>query len=263
MGEKIVYRSVDTLFNNSQCLFIEFHDILAMPWFVMLTFLKYNERLASIFDIEELTYYDERGLLEWYVYRKERNIFKNFRLREGIQDTKSFDYDKFLSSCTSAAKEFYEIPSDLKFMEVLKILLGDKSIVKSIIIYTEYNEPPVAEFVEDRFGIYDGKVKYFHGKFKDMLSLIPNDSTYVLSDIEKVNDLVETGKIKMSSIIIPSGLRYNYEYNNAEKLKVDMEKLSEQYLFKYNFFDNYDMEDPYEDDEMASAFKVLIDPDMA
>ena len=42
-----------------------------------------------------------------------------------------------------------------------------------------------------------------------------------------------------------------------------MEKLSEQYLFKYNFFDNYDMEDPYEDDEMASAFKVLIDPDMA
>ena len=238
---KKVYRSVDTLFNNSQCLFIEYHDVMAMPWFTLLSMLKYNENIQEIFDLDEIESYGIGGLLEWYVYRPYRNIFMNFPVNvEIVEDPDEFNYDAFLAKCIGTTRQFYEIDTNLKFVSALDILLESPGMVKSIIFYTEYEEPALREYIKDTYG-EGAKIKYFYGDFKNMLSLIPNDSTYILSDIEKVNVLVETGKINLSCILLPAGLRYNYEEDDSTKLKVDMKELLNTYVFKYNFFDNFDM----------------------
>ena len=77
MGTKTVYRGNDTLFYNSQCLFIEYHDVIAIPWFTMLAFTKSTPAFNNILKMYEIADYDLTGLLEWYIYRKHRNVFKS------------------------------------------------------------------------------------------------------------------------------------------------------------------------------------------
>ena len=71
----IYHSSTDTLFYNSQCLFIEFHDVIEMPWFILTYILKNNKKLNEIFRIDNISSYSVQNMVEWYVYRKHRNIF--------------------------------------------------------------------------------------------------------------------------------------------------------------------------------------------
>ena len=59
-------------------------------------------------------------------------------------------------------------------------------------------------------------------------------ATYVFSDITKVNVLEESGKLYLSSIMIPAEYRYNKK--NFYDYKVDFDKMRENTVFKYNFF---------------------------
>ena len=56
MTPKTVYRGNDTLFYNSQCLFVEYHDVLSMPWYTMLWFTKNSNAFKDLFKINEMNY---------------------------------------------------------------------------------------------------------------------------------------------------------------------------------------------------------------
>ena len=77
------------------------------------------------------------------------------------------------------------------------------------------------------------------GDLTECLKKIPIDSTYVFSDIMKINNLIENDHINYSSFIIARDLRYNYKEDDKTKLKIDIESLSENYVFKPAFFNTF------------------------
>lgn len=242
----IYHSSTDTLFYNSQCLFIEFHDVIETPWFILLYLLKNNKKLMEVFKINDISSYSLEDILEWYIYRKHRNIFKSLGLQndvyDNIGDVSDEWYDKFLNNCISNLKEIYMVDTKLIFYKSLNILLNDSpGMVKKIIIYSEYNEPGIKYFLDDmvKSSQYSSKLEYVYGDFETIIKNIPNDSTYVISDIEKINKIKKANKLYMSSILIVNGLRYNYEIHNKNKLKVDIPEISKDTVFKCSFFDNF------------------------
>lgn len=243
MTQKTVYRGNDTLFYNSQCLFVEYHDVISMPWYTMLWFTKNSNAFKDLFKINEISDYDINGLLEWYVYRKHRNVFKSIGTIDENANIPDEVYDIILDKAMKISDDIYRIPVFLKFLSTLRLLASDASMVKEIIIYSEKNEPMIETVLKQYFSKLGSKIKYMHGNFEDMVNIIPKDSTYVLSDIEKVNTIAKMDKINLSSILIVNGLRYNYMEDDPTKLKIDFESLTEKYLFKYSFFDNFDLKD--------------------
>ena len=107
----IYHSSTDTLFYNSQCLFIEFHDVIEMPWLMLAYMLRNDKNTQKIFKIDELSSYSIQDFVEWYIYRKHRNIFKSIGVRDEIND-KSGDvpdewYDYFLYNCMTNSEGLY------------------------------------------------------------------------------------------------------------------------------------------------------------
>ena len=45
--EKKVFRTIDNFFYNSECLFIEYHDILNIPWLSLLALIKQSNRYSK------------------------------------------------------------------------------------------------------------------------------------------------------------------------------------------------------------------------
>ena len=252
MEEKIVYRGPDTFFYNSQCLFVEYHDVLAMPWFTMLLFTKNTDAFKRIFKIDEIEDYDIAGLLEWYLYRKHRNVFKNIGAVNPDVEIPDEAFNELLRKAMAISDNLYNINTSLKFLSVLRLLLTDSSMIKQVIIYSENNEPMIETSLNKYFSKFGTKVRYVNGKFADVLSSIPNDSTYVFSDIQKVNDLIKANKLNLSSLLIVGGLRYNYMEDDQTRMKVDLEELSNNYVFKYDFIDNFDLSDMLSEDLLPS-----------
>lgn len=256
METKTIYRGNDTLFYNSQCLFVEYHDIISIPWFTMLAFVKNTTAFGDIFKMDEISDYDLKGLLEWYIYRKHRNIFKSIGVLDSIENFPEEGYDIMLDKAMSISDDIYRIPVNLKFLSVLRLLLSDANMIKQVIIYSEKNEPMIENTLKQYFS-KNNKVKYMCGKFEDMIKFIPTDSTYVFSDIEKINILKKENKLNLSCILIANGLRYNYMENDSKKLKIDLDELDKKYIFKYSFFDNFDLTNALDDSLLPNEINTI------
>lgn len=228
--EKKVIRTTDTLFYNSQCLFIEYHDVLNIPWLVLLTVAKQSKSIQKLFDLKEIEHYDMSALLEWYKYRNSRNIFNEFNMSQEINT------DDFLKAMMTSGNSdyFHSLDFELIFNNALKILMESR-LVKKILIYSEYEESGIRDYISKRFS--SEMIGYTFGDLNQCLKSIPIDSTYVFSDICKVNNLIDTNHLSYSSIIIANNYKYNYD--DDKKLKVDLDKLSEDYVFKYGYFNAF------------------------
>lgn len=239
--EKTVLRGIDTLFYNSQCVFVEFHDVLAMPYVALLAFGKNRESFSKLFDMRQIEYCDLPGLIEWYVNRPYQNILKCLTYINEETSITDDMIDELLSNFMNHCPELYTIDTSLKFLSVLRLLVSDKGLVKRFVVYSEREESGIKVMLNHYFE--EGKVQYLHGKFEDTIGLIPKDSTFVFSDIEKVQKLADMKRLSYSTVLIPAGLRYNKKKDDPEKLKVDFHELSKEHLFKYSFFDNFELND--------------------
>ena len=86
--------------------------------------------------------------------------------------------------------------------------------------------------------MYDGKAKYVYGDLVKVLkeNEITSNSTFVFSDITKINSLKEAGILNLSSVIIAD--RYGYNYGGENEVVIDLEKYLSEDTFKLDFFDN-------------------------
>lgn len=116
---------------------------------------------------------------------------------------------------------------------VIQELMRDKKngIVKKFFIYNRYENTSIAE---DLLDVFDEDIIFLTGELPDALKEVPDDSTYVFSDITNVSVLAECDKLNYSSILIP----YEYAYNKTSEgdylIKID--EYMKNYLFKIDFF---------------------------
>lgn len=229
--KKNIYVGKNEIFYNSQCMFVEYQDIIKMPMFILLMAIRNNENISHVFDTREIESLDTAELFEWYVNRKNINFFKDIPLIITDKKIPENFYDTLLEDYLSITDEFYTNNSELSFSHVIHKIVNQKDLVKRIIIY---NNTKNVHIENDVHRMYGDDVEFLFGDFRELISQIPNDSTFVFSDINKINIMAEMNKLNYSSILIPTGYRYNMIDNN--NYKVNFDELSKEFVFKYNFF---------------------------
>lgn len=216
------------LFYNSEMLFIEYMDIIKATPYYLLDVIKDSKKLSEILNLEQIKYLKDIGKVEWYINRKHQNIFKELC----CVDIPDSELDRIFYTYLGFDERLNQQASTLNFMSVIQHLVSQK-MVKQIGIYLPYEDNSIERLFED-MGF---NFKFLYGNFKDCLSEVPRDTTYVFSDIEKVNTLNSEGRLELSSVMIAN----EYRYNKIDKMtpKVDLVKLNNSVVFKYAIFNAF------------------------
>lgn len=228
---KIRFRSSNRPFQNSTCVFAEYVDIIQIPWFTLLTFLKDSTGLEGLFNFEEIRYLSPQALLNHYFNREHRNPLIEF-----ISNPKDIivyeDNDRLLDDLVNGSEIFFNPDLDTFVTPMVNNLISNSLIDKLVIYYPTENE-----FVKaDVFKKFGTKAQCVFGDLTQVLQDIPTDTTYIFSDVLNVLKLEELKKINYSAIMLPLDYRYNFTDNSKEKYIVDMDYLSEKYTFKWSIF---------------------------
>ena len=228
------YAKNDKMFVNSECVFVEYYDIIKCPWYILLTVIHQNEKVKQLLDLTPVEYLDSNELFEWYCNRKYRNFL--FDLASAPID--KVDYDMLLTALMSNNEIFYQVDTRLNAVEPLKEVLRQK-MMKKLIIYTEEKNDFVKEDITNLFG-NKSNVLYYHGEFDKVLDKVPSDTTYFLSDFNKVVTMAEKNRLNLASLVLPYDFGYNYYFNdkNERTSYVDFTYLGKDHLFKVNYFNS-------------------------
>lgn len=218
------------IFFNMESIYVEYNDIIKAPAITLLNVIRNKGKIREIMDFTPIDGLSDQGLTEWYVTRKHINPFEDLIRPEVEYDKENIDgllYDQLKLS-----RNFIDYSLDLKFTQALALTIS-RHMVKKVFIYSPVKLPGLEE---DAMSALNTEPIFLYGDFKDTLNKVPNDSTYVLSDVTKVNILDENDKLKMNGLLIPYSYRYNYLSNDKFKFKVDFEALLDKVTFKYGLF---------------------------
>lgn len=230
---KPALRTTESVFQNAECLFIQYHDILRCPWFSVMRILKEEPPINKIFLFDEIT--DDIGSqFEWYIHRRDRYFFDSLPSAENVK----IDYKALNNLLRDISEHLLKACPDvllqLSPVIALNILFQETQLVKKVIIWEETGIRNIADDIyrlfpkanRGMFNIKSGVSIY------DAIKDAPKDSTYFISDINIIPVLQKEDKLSFSSIILG---HYDYNYDmKTEKLKVDVEALEKENVFKFN-----------------------------
>lgn len=254
--------TTDSVFSNSDCMFCEFNDIITPTWLGIIdnlrrVDLKYIDISTRIFNLQKVYTLDDiidlsiiknmnpDELIKWYAVREHRNALLDLKKDNIDIDNHIIDFliDSITNKLFADKIAYYNIednPFLLNYAYTLtKTLRVASNIIKKFVIYVEQCNDEVDKFITH---LYGSKVQVRSGDLVSALGDIPNTSTFVFSDVYKINALIKAGKINGASILLADGFGYNYRPNmigKNEGLLVDIDKLLDVYDFQFNAFNNF------------------------
>lgn len=228
------------IFNNTKCLFCEFNDIIVPTWLCIINHILKTKpvSLLRILDVSEIIDYSEEDLIKWYAFRKHRNALLDLK-REDISDDAVNAITNELFNEHFAYYNTFDSPVLMNYGYTLKrTIRAASNIIDKFVVYVEQCNSEVDKFLTS---IYGSKLSIRSGDLVGALSDISSDSTFVFSDVRKINALKEADKLRKSSIIIADGYGYNYKsYNGSiDDFVIDVNSLINEYDFTVSFFDNF------------------------
>lgn len=216
----------DTIFYNADYIVIEYIDLIKSPYLMLLSQIKKNDKLRDIFKIEEIEFLNDAALYEWYINRKHQNFFIDLnRYPEKISNN---DLDRLLEDQIKITPKFYKFAMPLNLVRSLKFMRS-KHIVNDVIIY----HPHQNFFAKNDLENITDLNFTFESNFDNLIDKTKANSTYFLSDIDKIQKLKDKGYLKFSSITIP--LEYRYNKKNMHDFKYDLDELCRNDPFKLSF----------------------------
>lgn len=235
--QKPVFLTKDSMYLNSNTLFVEYDDIIRPIGFLIAFFLNQLKKdYNGLFDLSPIDGLDYESLWEWYINREQKNVLYGL-LSESAKNTITFSKLNELENkiLESIDPKLYGFVPELSFCQTLRSLFTntDENIVHRIVIYYPYKNDHIKKDIENLFG--DERISFKYGNIEDVLKDVSSDSTYVFSDITNIIVLEELNKLKYSSIVIPYGLQYNM---NGKNLKINIDEYEKEDLFKLTFFNN-------------------------
>lgn len=235
---KKVYRAYDEMFVNSKALVIEYHDVLRAQWFATLQCVAVSDALDQYFDTTMLRDMETASLFEWYIMRKHRNFLMDLPCKHVFpsEEEKEKTLDKFLFDI-GQIPGLYGRDVTLNFSDTLSNLIQDgRGMVRHYYVYGGLFKDPLleAQVKQD----YTSNVDFIYGDFITALEGINKDATYVISDINKLADLSECGRLNYASVLISDGYRYNFLEDKEDGLKVDVKMVLDNNTCRLSFFDN-------------------------
>lgn len=245
-NNKVILTS-QNIFSNSECIFVEYYDVISCPWYVFILNLIKNNSASEYFNFQFNKNTDdlEGHAFDWYIHRKFINPFFSVGLKpainellrsrgENYEEERALFLNKFLYESMNKSPEMFNEDGYLNFTNTLKRLISIPNLVKKVIIYSETYHKGIDNDIKS---LYGDNVLYTTGDLVSILNnkSIPKDTTYVFSDINKIYALIDTNRIDGSSILIADKFGYNYDKN-------DNVILNPEYLqghrFNISTFDN-------------------------
>ena len=233
--DNVRIRTSDTIFLNSDVLFVEYSDIIRPANFsVLISIARICKKFENIFDINKIIGLSDESLWEFYYNREYQNVLFDLLPDDKIGTIETEKIDKLLSDLTETiGDEGLRLSPNLNFATVLHNIANEGNLVKKIIVWYPFDNPVIRNDINKT---YPQHVDFVHGALDDVLKSLNGSITYVFSDITNILLLKEIDKLSLSSILVP----YHYMYNEPNgKCKIDLDYLSEKNVFKFNYFDNY------------------------
>lgn len=230
-----VFTSFNSPFTNTENLIIEYNDILRPIGFDVLRVLRESDTINKFINIEPIQNISNSELFEWYVNREEINVFANFELNDDVFKDIEDRYDWLEDFLYKEIDELNIMDIAIEYSLLNTLPSVSKSdIIKRVFVYSERYSKAIESDIKERFGI---KAKYIYGDFgKVLLENNINDSTtYILSDILKIDTLIDNDLINYSSILLTDG--YGYNFDEDDEPLIDIEGLLESKIFKIFYFD--------------------------
>lgn len=232
--------TIDSVFSNADCLFCEFNDIITPTWLGIIDYIcrVKPKSLKPFIDISPVENLDGEHLIMWYAMRNNRNALLDLK-REGVDDTIINNIANELFKERFAYYNADNNPYIMNYAYVLTRTMRVASLViKKFVIYVEQCNDEVDKFITS---LYGSNIDIRSGNLVAALGDISNNSTFVFSDVFKINALKDAGKLGGSSILLADGYRYNYHNSPGveEDLLVDIGKLRKDYEFELNSFNNF------------------------
>lgn len=218
----------NTIFLNADYIVIEYMDLIKSPYLVFLHCIRRNEKLREILKIEQIEFLDDISLYEWYINRKHQNFLVDLnRYPDQISEKDLYD---LLELQLNNSPMMYEQATMLLLGERLPIMQAKKMAVKDIIIY----HPHENNFAKDDLTRETNHEFTFMNNFEEVLDKAKSNSTYFLSDIEKVITMKDKEYLKCSSVTLP--VEYRYNKKNMNDFKYDLYSLYKDIPYKLSFF---------------------------
>ena len=216
----------NTIFLNSDYIVIEYIDIIKSPYIVLLNHIRRNKRIREILNLEEIDNLGEDGLIEWYINRKHQNFLIDLcRYPDRISES---DLDVLLDEQMSYSNRWF---TDTTFLNIQNLLSNQiqYKYAKDILIYYPHSNMYAKTDLSNKFGTSFT----FMNDFNEIIDIAGHNSTYFLSDINKIYMLKDKGKLEMSSITLPYEYRYNKK--NLTEFNIDFKSLFEEHPFKLSY----------------------------
>jgi len=214
---------------NSKTLFIEYDDIIRANQLVLLFILSRKGCPdANLFDVELLQNYNALGLTEWYLHRPFNNICKC------LCKNKSLPEDKYTQMVIDLMEKYswcYSSGKKLDGANLCAVAIEHK-LCKDIYIYSDYTNPVYVKDVQTLFG---NKPIIVGQDFERCIRNINTDTTYILSDPNKIKTLYEKNKINCTSIL----LGRDCDYQKTPEVNDTIEKYLEDFdnhPVKFSYF---------------------------
>lgn len=236
LNQNIRIRATNSIFTNSDILFVEYSDIIRPVQFALISIMSHRYKdFDGIFDMSKISGMTERALMEFYYNRRHANVLFDLLKEESKGTVEADALDEMLDKLINAiGDEGIRLASNLKFAHAIRNVYEDKEIIKKIKVWYPFNNDVIRQDIEST---YTGHVEFVHGPIDEVIEKMSGSITYVFSDLTNLLVLEELNKLDLSAILVPA----DYSYNKTNKKdKVDIEALSQNHVFKFSYFDNYE-----------------------
>lgn len=214
-----------TIFYNADYIVIEYIDIIKSPYLILLDQIRKNEKMEDIFNLDSIKYLDYPALYEWYLNRNHQNFLIDLIK---FPDISHKDLDILLNKQMSMSSVFCKRATLLTIESMLRVC-NAKKLVNEVLIYYPHTDKFAKSDLDD---IMDSNYT-FYNDFDEIIDRAGANSTYFISDINKIHRLKEKGVLSMSSITLP--IEYRYNKKNMSDFSIDFNELFKECPFKLSY----------------------------
>lgn len=216
-----------SIFLNSDYIVVEYMDLIKSPCMVLLDVIRRNDKIREILKLEVIENLDHSALTEWYINRKHQNFLIDLnRYPDQISES---ELDSILDSQLAISEKFYSKALPLQLTNMVRIMKKE-DLTKDIIIYHPFSNEYAKNNLENELN-YKFTVM---NNFDKILDVAGYNSTYFLSNIDRVLDMDRKGVLGLSSVSIP--IEYRYNKKNMTDYKIDLSELFRKSPFKISYF---------------------------
>lgn len=223
---------------RKEIMLIEYTDVIKCPSAGILNLIKkdYINELKDLININKLNLMDFNNIQRYCIERPTKNVLDYIKVNP-------FNTDTIYKALYNAYDTIY---MDLPLMSIgdSVYFLSKQKFTEKIYIFSEEYDKKIEFDIKENYCELDN-VFYVAGDFKSIINSIEKPTSYILSDIDKVQTIIDENKIEFVEIMVA---QYGYNYcidDSILKIRGDYDKMMYDKNFKIASFTPLKMDDSY------------------